>query len=102
MLEDKLLIWKFKRGNVDALQQIYDKYKGDLLKLGVALTGDVCLAEDVVQDVFVKLAEAHDKISIHGNLPQQRWRTSNPSGNVFSRLSCLTNWIPRVPEIRCI
>ncbi len=68
MLEDSLLIWKFKRGNIDALRQIYDKYKGDLLKLGITLTGDVCLAEDVVQDVFVKLAEMHDRISIHGHL----------------------------------
>ena len=68
MLEDKLLIWKYKQGNVEALRQIFDKYKGDLLKLAIALTADICLAEDVVQDVFVKLAEARDRISIHGNL----------------------------------
>ena len=68
IFEDKLLIWKFRQGNVDALRQIYDKYKGDLLKLAIALAGDVCLAEDVVQDVFVRLAEAHDQISIQGNL----------------------------------
>jgi RNA polymerase sigma-70 factor, ECF subfamily len=68
MLEDKLLIWKYKQGNVDALRQIFDKYKGCLLKLAIALTADICLAEDVVQDVFVKLAEARDRISIHGNL----------------------------------
>ena len=68
MLEDKLLIWKYKQGHVDALRQIFDKYKGDLLKLAIALSADVCLAEDVVQDVFVKLAEARERIGIHGNL----------------------------------
>ena len=55
MLEDKLLIWRFKRGHFDALQWIYNKYKGDLLKLAIVLTGDICHSEDVVQDVFVRV-----------------------------------------------
>ena len=68
MLEDKLLILRFKRGNCDALRQIYDKYKGDLLKLAIFLTGDICHSEDVVQDVFVKLAQSYDRIGIRSNL----------------------------------
>ncbi len=68
MLEDKLLVWKLRRGRLDALRQIYDKYKIDLLKLAVALTGDVCQAEDVVQDVFLKLVQSHDRIDIRHNL----------------------------------
>jgi DNA-directed RNA polymerase specialized sigma24 family protein len=46
MVEDKLLIWKFKLGNRDALRRIYEKYKNDLLKLAVALLNDVNTAED--------------------------------------------------------
>ena len=57
MLEDKLLIFRFKRGDCDALRQIYDKYKGDLLKLAIFLTGDINRSEDIVQDVFVKLGQ---------------------------------------------
>ncbi len=68
MLHDKRLIWRLHRGNVDALRQIYDKYKLDLLKLAILLTGDACQSEDVVQDVFLKLAESYDRISDHGNL----------------------------------
>ena len=68
MLEDKLLIWRLKRGRLDALRQIYDRYKTDLLKLAIALMGDVCDAEDVVQDVFVRLAESHDRIRIERSL----------------------------------
>jgi RNA polymerase sigma factor (sigma-70 family) len=68
MLDDKLLIWKLRRGRIDALRQLYDKHKGDLLKLAVILTGDVCLAEDVVQDVFLKLTQSYDRISIRGNV----------------------------------
>jgi RNA polymerase sigma factor (sigma-70 family) len=68
MLQDKRLIWRLRRGKVDALRLIYDKYKLDLLKLAILVTGDVHRSEDAVQDVFLKLAESFDKISDHGNL----------------------------------
>jgi RNA polymerase sigma-70 factor (ECF subfamily) len=68
MVEDRLLIWKFKLGSRDALQRIYEKYKNDLLKLSVALTNDVNTAEDVVQDVFVAFAKSAAKIRPRGNL----------------------------------
>jgi RNA polymerase sigma factor (sigma-70 family) len=66
-MEDRLLIWKFKCGSSNALCQIYEKYKNDLLKLAIALTNDVGNAEDVVQDVFVALAQSAAKISLVGN-----------------------------------
>jgi RNA polymerase sigma-70 factor (ECF subfamily) len=68
MLEDKLLIWRLRRTRVDALRRIYDKYKADLLKVAVIMTGDAGQAEDVVQDVFLKLAQSYDRITIRGNL----------------------------------
>jgi len=68
MLEDKRLIWRLQRGRVDALRLIYEKYKLDLLKVAIILTGDINHSEDVVQDVFLKLAESYDRISDHGNL----------------------------------
>jgi len=68
MVEDKLLIWRFKLGSQDALRRIYEKYKNDLLKLAVALTNDVNTAEDIVQDVFVNFAQSVAKIQLSGNL----------------------------------
>jgi RNA polymerase sigma factor (sigma-70 family) len=68
MWQDKRLIWRLQQGRVDALRLIYDKYKLDLLKLAIFLTGDVGHAEDVVQDVFLKLAESYDRIGGRGNL----------------------------------
>ena len=52
MLEDKLLILKFKCGSPEALRRIYEKYRLYLLKLAAALLNDVSVAEDVVHDVF--------------------------------------------------
>ena len=68
MLEDKLLVWKFKRGSTDALQQIYEKYKNDLLALAIALSNDRAAAEDVVHDVFVSFAEYAEKLQLRTNL----------------------------------
>ncbi len=68
MIEDKLLILKFKQGNHEALRRIYDKYKIELLKLAVVLIGNRNMAEDVVHDVFVKFAESADRIKMTGSL----------------------------------
>jgi RNA polymerase sigma-70 factor (ECF subfamily) len=68
MLEDKLLIWKFNRGNRDVLRGIYEKYKDDLVTLAAALLTDVSSAEDVVHDVFVSFIESARKFRLTGSL----------------------------------
>ncbi len=65
MLEDKVLIWKFKCGSSDALCSIYQKYKKDLLKLAAILLNDVSDAEDIVHDVFVSFAQSAEKGAGH-------------------------------------
>jgi RNA polymerase sigma-70 factor (ECF subfamily) len=67
-MEDKLLIWKFKRGNRDALRRIYDKYHGHLLKLAIVLTGDPDTSEDIVQDVFIHFAQSANRFGLSGSL----------------------------------
>jgi RNA polymerase sigma-70 factor (ECF subfamily) len=68
VMEDKLLIWKFRRGSREALRRIYDKYHADLLKIAVVLTGGMNTAEDVDQDVFVKFAPRAVRITLSGSL----------------------------------
>ncbi len=61
MIEDKLLIWKLKRGEQAALREIYEKHKNGLLKLAVFLTNDAQSSEDFVQDVFLAFAQVSAK-----------------------------------------
>lgn len=68
MLEDKLLVWKFNRGNIDVLRCIYEKYKDDLVTLAAALLTDVSLAEDVVHDVFVSFIKSSGRFRLTGSL----------------------------------
>ena len=68
MLEDKLLILKFNRGNRETLRSIYEKYKDELVTLAAALLTDVSSAEDVVHDVFVSFIESSRKFRLTGSL----------------------------------
>ncbi len=68
MIEDTLLLLRFKRGRPEALRPIYDKYKVELLRLAVVLVGDVPTAEDIVHDVFVSFAQSADRIKLTGSL----------------------------------
>jgi len=68
MIEDKLLIWKFRRGSSDALSRIYEKYRNNLLRIASGLLNDTAAADDVVHDCFVSLAQSPEKLRVNGNL----------------------------------
>jgi RNA polymerase sigma factor (sigma-70 family) len=68
MLEDRLLVWRFNRGNPDALSGIYLRYKKDLLNLALSLVNNLHLAEDIVHDVFVSFARQSGRFELKGSL----------------------------------
>ena len=82
VMEDKLLIWKFKRGSREALRRIYDKYHGKLLKLAIVLTGNPDEAEDIVQEVFTHFAQSANRFGLSGSLK---------SYLITSTLNCIRN-----------
>lgn len=68
MLEDELLKLTFIMGSSRALARIYRKYADTLLTLAMALLNDANTAEDVVHDVFVRLAQSSGQFRLKGNL----------------------------------
>jgi RNA polymerase sigma-70 factor, ECF subfamily len=68
MLEDKLLIWRFNRGDKSSLCRIYEKFKGDLLKVAAAHLRNRDAVEDVLHDVFVSFARTAGTFTLHGSL----------------------------------
>lgn len=46
---------KVKEGDEDAFRILFERYRGKLMKYAYGMIGNPSLAEDVVQDVFVKL-----------------------------------------------
>jgi len=68
MLKDRVLIQQLNRGSKQALCQIYQSYREDLFTIAVSLLGDRDLAEDCLQDVFVRLAEAAGRLQVRRHL----------------------------------
>jgi RNA polymerase sigma-70 factor (ECF subfamily) len=68
MLEDKLLIWKFKHGSKEAFRSLYEKYIDDLMSLATNLLNDASAAEDVVQNVFVSFVQSIENFHLRENL----------------------------------
>ncbi|MBN2317149.1 MAG: sigma-70 family RNA polymerase sigma factor [Sedimentisphaerales bacterium] len=64
MLEDKLLMWKYNRGDVNVLPRIYAKYKDGMMTLATALLYNRSTAEDVVHDVFVKFIRSCGQLKL--------------------------------------
>jgi len=56
MLEDGRLIWRLKRGDKEALRELYEKYKDDLVTIAASLLDERSAAEDILHDVFVTFA----------------------------------------------
>jgi len=68
ILEDRLLLWRLKRGDAGALQQVYEKYKHDLLGLAVTLCKDKAAAEDAVHDAFVSFVRFSPRLRLRTSL----------------------------------
>jgi len=68
LLEDRYLVWRLKQGSRQALCRIYDRHETDLLTLAKSLLGRTGQAEDVLQDVFVRLIESIDTFELTGSL----------------------------------
>ena len=67
-MEDKLLVFRCKRGSKDALGRIYEKYKTDLLVLAMALLNDTSAAEDAVHDAFLAFVQRIERYRLIGSL----------------------------------
>ncbi len=62
------MVSKAKQGNSNAFCRIYEKYRDSLLVSAIALSNDINIAEDSVQDTFVYFAEHLDGFSLTGTL----------------------------------
>jgi RNA polymerase sigma-70 factor (ECF subfamily) len=68
MIEDRILVWRFNRGDAAALCRIYEKHREGLLKVAAALLHDRSGVEDVLHDVFVDFAQTTGRFRLRGSL----------------------------------
>jgi RNA polymerase sigma-70 factor (ECF subfamily) len=68
LFEERVLLWRLKRGDKDALRSIYESYKDELLALALSLYVDRSIAEDIVHDVFVAFARVAPTLRLRNSL----------------------------------
>lgn len=66
--DDRVLLEKLKTGNIACFELLYSKYSGKLYNYVLSLSkGDFYLAEEIVQNVFVKIWEIRQHINTEGS-----------------------------------
>ncbi|MBN1362425.1 MAG: RNA polymerase sigma factor [Sedimentisphaerales bacterium] len=68
MLEDRILLWKAKRGDQSAFDALYERHVDTLLTVGRNLLGSAEEAEEVVQDVFTSFVASLASFQLRGSL----------------------------------
>jgi RNA polymerase sigma-70 factor (ECF subfamily) len=71
LTEDGRLISQIRKGNILALEALYEKYKGQVYRTALAITRDRGAAEDILQDCFLKVYTHVDRLD--GSLPLSPW-----------------------------
>jgi RNA polymerase sigma-70 factor, ECF subfamily len=70
-ISDHELIQQLQAGSLEALGDLYDRYRQLVFRTALAITGDYEEASDLLQDVFLRLYRFADKIDI--KRPIQPW-----------------------------
>ena len=68
MSEDNRLLKRLRRGDKDALQRIYEKYRDDLFTVAMSLLHNIHASEDCLQEVFLTIADVKKNANIRRNL----------------------------------
>jgi RNA polymerase sigma-70 factor (ECF subfamily) len=71
MVDDGDLVPRIQKGDLDAFELLYHKYKGELYRTALAITRDLGAAEELLQDCFLR---AYDHIgSVDGCSSLRPW-----------------------------
>lgn len=70
-IEDRELITRLQAGDLEALGDLYDRYRHQIFRTALAITHDSSAAEDILQECFLRVYAYADRID--GSLPLAPW-----------------------------
>jgi RNA polymerase sigma-70 factor, ECF subfamily len=71
LVEDHLLIINLQNGDLEALGELYDRYRLQIYRTALAITRDASAAEDILQECFLRVH--HYASRINPELPLAPW-----------------------------
>lgn len=87
---DRDLIIRMQAGDLDALGDLYDRYRFVVFRTAVAINGDVESASDLLQDVFLRLYRFSDRID--PDRPIQPWLYRMTANLAYTLMKRERNW----------
>jgi len=78
-LSDKELLQEIKHSNKDAFEELFRRHVAALTEYAAFYISDRQVAEDIVQDLFVKIWEYRDRLEIHSSLKAYLYRSIHNS-----------------------
>jgi len=106
---DGVLVLRIRGGDLDALGELYEKYKSSIFRTALAITRDRGAAEDILQESFLRLFSYAD--TLRTDVPLEPWlyrvavnlsytwakkrkRWIRPLGGVLDRLAAPLHLLP--------
>jgi len=68
MHDDEELVARVRNGDLEAFEQLYNKYKRPLYRAALAITHHDAAAEEILQDAFVRAYRALDRVDASTSL----------------------------------
>lgn len=68
---DRVLVLRLQAGDIDALGEIYDRYRMQIYRTALAITHDPDAAEDILQECFLRVHHYANRINV--DLPLAPW-----------------------------
>ncbi len=97
MEEDKELICRIRAGDTSAFEALYNKYKIPLYRTALAITKDPQMAEEILQDCFLRVYRYLDRVN--GNYPLAPWLHRITVNLCYNRLERKRLWSVPLEEV---
>ncbi len=88
---DRELILKMQEGDLEALGDLFDRYRLLVFRTAIAIAGDYEIASDLLQDVFLRLYRFADKIDL--DRPIQPWLYRMTVNLAYTQLKRERHWM---------
>ena len=94
---DGLLVIRVRQGDLDALGELYDRYRTQVFRTALAITRNRETAEDVLQEVFIKLHRY--AVRIDTSLSLAPWLYRVTANLCYTTISRQRRWLTALEDV---
>jgi RNA polymerase sigma-70 factor (ECF subfamily) len=94
---DGQLIVRVRQGDLDALGELYGRYRTQVFRTALAITRNRETAEDILQEVFIKLHRYAERIDT--SLPLAPWLYRVTANLCYTYISRQSRWLATLEDV---